>query len=72
MRLQVDYFRTGTTVHSASQLGKSVILSTASLVRYLTKTGVFGSLKGLSHEIDFKNVDENGQILALLRAAAGF
>ncbi len=29
-------------------------------------------LKGLSHEIDFKNVDENGQILALLRAAAGF
>ncbi len=29
-------------------------------------------LKGLSHEIDFENVDENGQILALLRAAAGF
>jgi hypothetical protein len=29
-------------------------------------------LKGLSHEIDLKNVDENGQILALLRAAAGF
>jgi hypothetical protein len=29
-------------------------------------------LKGLSHEIDFKNVDENGQILALVRAAAGF
>jgi hypothetical protein len=29
-------------------------------------------LKGLSHEVDFKNVDENGQILALLRAAAGF
>ncbi len=24
-------------------------------------------LKGLSHEIDFKNVDENGQILALKR-----
>jgi hypothetical protein len=33
---------------------------------------VTSSLKGLSHEIDFKNVDENGQILALLRAAAGF
>ncbi len=31
-----------------------------------------GFLKGLSHEIDFKNVDENGQILALTRAAAGF
>ena len=30
------------------------------------------NLKGLSHEIDLKNVDENGQILALLRAAAGF
>jgi hypothetical protein len=29
-------------------------------------------LKGLSHEIDFKNVDENGQILALTSAAAGF
>ncbi len=33
---------------------------------------VYPVLKGLSHEIDFKNVDENGQILALLRAAAGF
>ncbi len=29
-------------------------------------------LKGLSHEIDFKNVDENGQILALTRASAEF
>ncbi len=29
-------------------------------------------LKGLSHETDFNNVDENGQILALTRAAAGF
>jgi len=29
-------------------------------------------LKGLSHEIDFKNVDENRQILSLIRAAAGF
>ncbi len=29
-------------------------------------------LKGLSHEIDFKNVDEKSQILALIRAAAGF
>ncbi len=29
-------------------------------------------LKGLSHETDFKNVDENGQILDLTRAAAGF
>jgi hypothetical protein len=32
----------------------------------------FIRLKGLSHEIDFKNVVENGQILALIRAAAGF
>ncbi len=30
------------------------------------------TLKGLSHEIDFINVVENGQILALIRAAAGF
>ncbi len=30
------------------------------------------NLKGLSYEIDFENVDENGQILALTRAAAGF
>ncbi len=30
------------------------------------------SLKGLSYEIDFENVDENWQILALIRAAAGF
>jgi hypothetical protein len=30
------------------------------------------TLKGLSHEIDFKNDNENGQILALIRAAVGF
>jgi hypothetical protein len=29
------------------------------------------SLKGLSYEIDFENVDENLHILALIRAAAG-
>jgi hypothetical protein len=29
-------------------------------------------LKGLSHEIDFKNFDENLQNLAYLRDAAGF
>jgi hypothetical protein len=29
-------------------------------------------LKGLSREIDFKNVDEKWQILALIRAVAGF
>ncbi len=29
-------------------------------------------LKGLSHEIDFDNVDENWQMLALTRAVAGF
>ncbi len=33
---------------------------------------MFGALKGLSHEMDFHNVDENWQILALLSAAAGF
>jgi hypothetical protein len=32
----------------------------------------FSPLKGLSHEKDFKNVVENGQILALIRTAAGF
>jgi len=30
------------------------------------------NLKGLSHELDLENVDENGQILASTRAAAGF
>ncbi len=30
------------------------------------------TLKGLTHEIDFKNVNENGQIFALIRAAVGF
>jgi hypothetical protein len=29
-------------------------------------------LKGLSYEIDFEDVDENLQILAQIRAAAGF
>ncbi len=30
------------------------------------------SLKGLSHEMDFENVDEDWQTLVLIRAAAGF
>ncbi len=34
--------------------------------------GLAEVLKGLSHETDFKNVVENGQILASIRAAAGF
>ncbi len=38
----------------------------------ITTDGKHHILKGLSHEIDFKNVDENGQNLALTRAAAGF
>jgi hypothetical protein len=29
-------------------------------------------LKGLTYEVDFENVDDNLQILALMRAAAGF
>jgi hypothetical protein len=32
----------------------------------------YSTLKGLSHEIDFKNVDSNLQNLALLRDASGF
>ncbi len=35
-------------------------------------SGFQDALKGLSYEIDFENVDENWQILALTRAAAGF
>jgi hypothetical protein len=30
------------------------------------------SLKGLSYEIDFENIDKNWEIVALIRAAAGF
>ncbi len=33
---------------------------------------IFNRLKGLSHEIDFKNFDKNLQNLAYLRDAAGF
>ncbi len=42
--------------------------NTSSFLRLQISLG----LKGLSREIYLKNVDENGQILALLRAAAGF
>ncbi len=42
-------------------------ISLASILNFLSRR-----LKGLSHEIDFKNVVENGQILAFIRAAAGF
>ncbi len=34
--------------------------------------GFFKGLKGLSHEIDFKNFDKNLHNLAYLRDAAGF
>ena len=34
--------------------------------------GQICQLKGLSHEIDFKNFDKNLQNLAYLRDAAGF
>jgi hypothetical protein len=51
-----------------------VIGSSRTILKILTTVPLINHwvLKGLSHEIDFKNVDENGQILALLRAAAGF
>jgi hypothetical protein len=42
------------------------------LEEFRNKLGIFSGLKGLSYEIDFKNVDENLQILDLIRAAAGF
>jgi hypothetical protein len=53
-----------------------MIFSTVA-VKMLTKNNLFPSfllisLKGPYHEIDFENVDENWQILALLRAEAGF
>ncbi len=52
------------------------LIVSLSLLGYLSETVLLKDhlrlLKGLSHEIDFKNVDENGQILALTRAAAGF
>ena len=46
-------------------------MSRISFTKYID-FDIFHILKGLSHEIYLKNVDENGQILALLRAAAGF
>ncbi len=54
--------KTSPSCKSRGQKAKSALYSIPS----------FCNLKGLSHEIDFKNVDENGQILALIRAAAGF
>ncbi len=38
----------------------------------LQKGYISAALKGLSHEIDFKNIDKNLQNLALLRDVAGF
>ncbi len=38
----------------------------------LVSRPMFPVLKGLSHEMDFNNVEENWQMLALLSAAAGF
>ncbi len=38
---------------------------------HMTKLGTI-DLKGLSYELDFENVDENWQILALKRDAAGY
>ncbi len=54
-----------------SRVGEN-FLSPLSFLLKPPHTSMHPVLKGLSHEIDFKNVDENGQILALTRAAAGF
>jgi hypothetical protein len=58
----------GTLQHQFTAI-EVIFLYSLNVINYLH---IFSNLKGLSHEIDFKNVDENGQILALLRAAAGF
>jgi hypothetical protein len=41
---------------------------------FLTQGLIFSRyiLKGLSHEIDFDNIDKNLRMLALISAAAGF
>ncbi len=51
-----------------------LIRGTDSWIRIRTKISRIRTtaLKGLSHEMDFKNVDENLQMLALVSAAAGF
>jgi hypothetical protein len=54
------------------QFGVKPLLQAYSSRQIKHKLAKFVSLKGLSHEIDFKNVDENGQNLALTRVAAGF
>ncbi len=63
--------RSGPTAGNSTE--SSTVRSSAVFKTKETNSHVFiVLLKGLSHEIDFKNVDENGQILALIRAAAGF
>ncbi len=56
---------------SVQPLKKPTVPTVLAHRQFMVKSN-YTLLKGLSHEIDFKNVDENGQILALLRAAAGF
>jgi len=42
------------------------------MLKFAQNKQEFIYLKGLSHEMDFNNVDENLQMLALLSATAGF
>jgi hypothetical protein len=54
----------------AESVEHSQPLDYTKLNRSASKIGM--PLKGLSHEIDFDNIDKNLRMLALINAAAGF
>jgi hypothetical protein len=68
------------TIYRSGSFGKLVfLLNLHLLINTRTRikinqlfSDMFNSLKGLSHEIDFKNFDKKLHNLALLRVAAGF
>ncbi len=64
--------RVGPQFHPLVSPGTVVCLQLQGYMRIVTDEHYQSPLKVLSHEIDFKNVDEKRQILALIRAAAGF
>ncbi len=62
-REQWVQYRLGLSSSSSVPSGDFVISSRPSCRANLPETKIRSFLKGLSHEIDFKNVDENGQIV---------
>jgi hypothetical protein len=69
MESECHFFKLAAFLYKISLLGPSKPIR---LFPFKTLLTWAGDLKGLSHEIDFDNIDKNLRMLALISAVAGF